>query len=168
MLIFILPDRLMVSRACERRLFEGMSKGSKIVFSAAGSSNGRTSGFGPEYLGSSPSPAALNGNFPYSYLAHALARRTSGFGPEHLPVDRSRFDPKNRNCFLFFLVPQGLPDASEANRQESRQLKILKSELTIKSQSPELVEGSTRALVIIIGDFVWELLTGKICKTIPK
>ena len=25
----------------------------------AGSSNGRTSGFGPEYLGSSPSPAAI-------------------------------------------------------------------------------------------------------------
>ncbi len=27
-------------------------------FCIAGSSNGRTSGFGPEYLGSSPSPAA--------------------------------------------------------------------------------------------------------------
>ena len=26
----------------------------------AGSSNGRTSGFGPEYLGSSPSPAAID------------------------------------------------------------------------------------------------------------
>lgn len=33
-----------------------------FVGSAAGSSNGRTTGFGPVNLGSSPSPAALNAN----------------------------------------------------------------------------------------------------------
>lgn len=33
-----------------------------FMYIAAGSSNGRTSGFGPEYLGSSPSPAAMYRN----------------------------------------------------------------------------------------------------------
>ncbi len=32
----------------------------KLLAKAAGSSNGRTSGFGPEYPGSSPGPAAID------------------------------------------------------------------------------------------------------------
>ncbi len=35
----------------------------------AGSSNGRTSGFGPEYLGSNPSPAAAKSGFAASRQA---------------------------------------------------------------------------------------------------
>ena len=34
----------------------------RFLAKAAGSSNGRTSAFGAEYLGSNPSPAALSGN----------------------------------------------------------------------------------------------------------
>lgn len=45
------------------RILEGVGCGGrKFLFKAAGSSNGRTCASGAQYLGSSPSPAALNGN----------------------------------------------------------------------------------------------------------
>ena len=37
-------------------------KNPSFIYTIAGSSNGRTSAFGAEYLGSSPSPAAINKN----------------------------------------------------------------------------------------------------------
>ena len=42
--------------------WKGGNAWEKFVAEAAGSSNGRTSPFGGEYLGSSPSPAASAGN----------------------------------------------------------------------------------------------------------
>lgn len=76
----ILPDRLMVSRAFFHRSL-GHRRGIlyKFIFTAAGSSNGRTPGFGPGDLGSSPSPAAVNRNTKYLFcVSRLLESRTPG------------------------------------------------------------------------------------------
>lgn len=57
-----LPGRLMVVALSATRRRGGdkeVLKGELTKNNIAGSSNGRTSGFGPEYWGSSPYPAAV-------------------------------------------------------------------------------------------------------------
>ncbi len=68
----------------------------EIIFIAAGSSNGRTPGFGPGYLGSSPSPAAMSRIRNTSFVSLTQSKdRALGFGPRYLGSSPS---PAARDC----------------------------------------------------------------------
>ena len=56
-------DNFQLARKREKQIksWHGGNAFKKLLAKAAGSSNGRTSAFGAEYLGSNPSPAALAG-----------------------------------------------------------------------------------------------------------
>ena len=72
-------ETLKKARVKEKQIksWKGGNAFKKFIFSATGSSNGRTVGFGPAYPGSNPGPVALKKNLEHinSYTAVGGVRR---------------------------------------------------------------------------------------------
>ncbi len=80
---YTLPDHLMVWNPYNLHSFGNKRSVQSFVFIAAGSSNGRMYPSGGYHLGSSPSPAAMNGKH-FFYPTHSFDSRTHPSGGYHL------------------------------------------------------------------------------------